>query len=118
MDNKNNRPKAREKNINTGDSAGVHRRGEKIGNQQVGTDSQAGKKPANKTAKRASIGGGSLLVIILAVLFTNLFSGGGTDTSDNTDYDDTSISESSFLPLAASSSLSNASKESTDTAFG
>ncbi|MBR6384691.1 MAG: peptidase C11 [Ruminococcus sp.] len=96
MDNKNNRPKAREKNINTGDSAGVHRRGEKIGNQQVGTDSQAGKKPANKTAKRASIGGGSLLVIILAVLFTNLFGGGGgTDTSDNTDYDDTSISESS-----------------------
>ena len=80
MDNKNNRPKSREKNINTNAGSGVHRRGEKIGNQKVGSDSQAGKSSSGGTIKRASIGGGSILLLAL-LLLPKLLGGGGADIS-------------------------------------
>lgn len=103
MDNKNNKPRAREKNINTGSSSGVHRRGEKIGNQRVGSDSQAGKTPvtSGKGIKRASLGGGSLLLLAL-LLLPKLLGGGGDVVNQNTGSSGNSGSSSSGGSLIGS----------------
>ncbi|HAJ97449.1 MAG TPA: peptidase C11 [Ruminococcus sp.] len=73
MDNNNNRPRAREKNVTSGGS-GVHRRGDGLGTGQVGNGS--GGRPSNGgMGTRAAFGGGGL-GLILILIFTLMGNGG------------------------------------------
>lgn len=78
MDPKQNRPRAREKNVTSGGS-GAYRRGEGLGTGKVGSGSYSGGSTGGGGgAKRAAAGGGGLafLVIIGLVLF-KVFGGSG-----------------------------------------
>ena len=83
---RNNRPHSREKNV-TGSSNGVHRRGSGLGTGKVGSgnySSSSGR--TGGTAKRAAVGGGSgLIIIVLIALFIfNKCSGSGNPIGDIT----------------------------------
>ena len=72
----NKRPQGREKKV-TGNSTGVHKRGDGLGTGKVGSKDYAGQNaPAGGGgAKRAAVGGGG--VAIIAILALLLFKGGG-----------------------------------------
>ena len=76
MDNNQNKPRSREKNVTSGGS-GVHRRGEGLGTGQVGAGGQ-GKSSGAGTKAVAGGGGIALLAIIISLLFGG---GGGSDTA-------------------------------------
>lgn len=80
MDNNQNRPRSREKNVTSGGS-GVHRRGEGLGTGQVGAGGQ-GKSSGMGTKAAAGGGGIALLAIIISLLFGGGF--GSDTTTDNT----------------------------------
>ena len=70
-----NRPQGRDKKV-TGNSTGVHKRGDGLGTGKVGSKDYAGQNaPAGGGAKRAAVGGGG--VAIIAILALLLFKGGG-----------------------------------------
>ena len=74
MDNNNNRPHSRQKNVTSGGS-GVHRRGDGLGTGQVGNGS--GGRPSNGGGgKRAITFGGGGLGLILILLFSLMGNGG------------------------------------------
>jgi len=70
-------PRSREKNV-TSQVNGVHRRGEGLGSGPVGSGSAYSGKPQSSAGKRAAIGGGiSVPVLIVAFLFLSKFMGSG-----------------------------------------
>jgi len=72
----NKRPQGREKKV-TGDSKGVHKRGEGLGTGKAGSKDYSGQSASSGGGmKRAAIGGGGG-VAILAILAMLLFKGGG-----------------------------------------
>ena len=73
MDN-NNRPRARQKNYQSGGS-GVHKRGSGLGGGPVGSGSGGGSSSGGGPSRAALGGGGSLLIVIAIVVF-NLLTGG------------------------------------------
>ncbi|MBE6876488.1 MAG: peptidase C11 [Ruminococcus sp.] len=79
MDNNQNKPRSREKNVTSGGS-GVHRRGEGLGTGQVGAGGQ-GKSSGIGTKAAAGGGGIALLAIIISLLF-----GGGFDSDTTTNH--------------------------------
>ena len=81
MDNNQNKPRSREKNVTSGGS-GVHRRGEGLGTGQVGAGGQ-GKSSGAGTKAVAGGGGIALLAIIISLLFGGGF-GSDTATSNQT----------------------------------
>lgn len=79
MDN-NNRPRARQKNYQSGGS-GVHKRGSGIGGGPVGSGSGGGSSSGGGVNRAALGGGGSLLIVIAIVVFNLLTGGKGGSTS-------------------------------------
>ena len=76
MDPRDNRPRARDKNVTSGGS-GVHRRGDGLGTGPVG---QGGASGGGSGLKRAAAGGGGvgLIILILALVMGGGNSGGGS----------------------------------------
>ena len=68
----------------TGNSKGVHRRGEGLGGGPVGRqDGYVGRKTGTTGSRAAKVGGGSgTLVIIIIILFMIFGKGGGTGTGN------------------------------------
>ncbi len=83
MDN-NNRPRARQKNYQSGGS-GVHKRGSGLGTGPVG--SGRGGSSSGGGINRAAAGGGGTLLIIIAVILFNVLSGHGGSSSVGTPND-------------------------------
>ena len=83
MDN-NNRPRARQKNYQSGGS-GVHKRGSGLGTGPVG--SGRGGSSGGGGINRAAAGGGGTLLIIIAVILFNVLSGHGGSSSVGTPND-------------------------------
>lgn len=70
-------PRSREKNV-TSQVNGVHRRGEGLGSGPVGSGSAFSGKQQSSAGKKAAIGGGvGVPVLIIAFLFLSKFMGGG-----------------------------------------
>ena len=116
---RNNRPESRKKHV-TGNSQGVHRRGEGLGTGPVGSGSTPQNTPASGRESyggqtpRVTRGGGKggLLAIIIAAvvllggggggLLGGLFGGGG-ETTTTTDYSDYGISPGTYQSIVQSS---------------
>ena len=81
MDN-NNRPRARQKNYQSGGS-GAYRRGSGIGGGPVGSGSGGGSSSGGGVS-RAAVGGGGTLLIIIAIVAFNLLTGGKGGSSGST----------------------------------
>lgn len=65
----------------TGNSKGVHRRGEGLGGGPVGRqDGYAGRKAASSGSRAAKIGGGSGTLVIIIIILFMIFGGGGGNT--------------------------------------
>ena len=81
---RNNRPHSREKDV-SGSSNGVHRRGSGLGTGRVGSHDYSSQGASHgSTAKRAAIGGGSgLTIIVLLVIFFFSKCSGSVDLSGN-----------------------------------
>ncbi|MGN0669297.1 MAG: clostripain-related cysteine peptidase, partial [Oscillospiraceae bacterium] len=81
---RNNRPHSREKDV-SGSSSGVHRRGSGLGTGRVGSHDYSSQGASHgSTAKRAAIGGGSgLTIIVLLVIFFFSKCSGSVDLSGN-----------------------------------
>ena len=122
MDPNQNRPRGREKNV-TGQSAGVHRRGDGLGTGPVGSQNgYAGRTGSSggNVGKRAAIGGGGgILVLILGFLLlkgggggllSSLFGGGGGGgfTGGITDM----LGGGGELPYSASENVSSSGSQS------
>ena len=80
MDN-NNRPRARQKNYQSGGS-GAYRRGSGIGSGPVGSGSSGSSGSSGGGVSRAAMGGGGTLLVIVAVVLFNLLSGGNGGSGD------------------------------------
>ena len=81
MDN-NNRPRARQKNYQSG-GGGTYRRGSGVGGGPVGSGSGGGSSSGGGISRAAAGGGGTLLIVIAIVIF-NLLTGGKGGSSSGT----------------------------------
>lgn len=86
MDPKQNRPRARQKNVTSGGS-GVHRRGSGLGTGRVGSTDHSGGSSSGGGVKRAAAGGGGGLILLLIALFLlpKLFGGSDSGSSGGVD---------------------------------
>lgn len=93
----------------TGNSKGVHRRGEGLGTGPVGRqDTYAGRKASSSGSRAAKVGGGSgTLIVIIIIIFMLMRGGGAGNSGGNT-----------ATTNYTSSSTSNVGSGSSTTSFG
>ena len=104
MDPRDNRPRARDKNVTSGGS-GVHRRGDGLGTGPVG---QGGSSSGGGSGlKRAAAGGGGvgLIILILALVMGGGNSGGGSGLLGSLLSSDTGSVSSICPPTSSDSAL-------------
>lgn len=78
----NKRPQGREKDV-SGESKGIHKRGEGLGTGKVGSKDYSDRSASGKNVKRAAAGGGGGIAIILMILLM-VFKGGGSGSDSTT----------------------------------